>query len=89
MYTYVYTLAHTHTHIYIYNPPFLLSFCSTYVYVVPDCRKESLQGLYIVSFTTSILWIGVLSFVMVDFASRYETKNLQSAASHKRSFVHL
>lgn len=39
-------------------------------YTVPDCRKEEKQHLYMATFGMSIFWIGVLSFIMVDFAAR-------------------
>ena len=35
---------------------------------IPDCTKE--QGKYIMTFLMSIFWIGVLSFYMVDWASK-------------------
>ena len=37
---------------------------------VPDCREERWARWYFVTFGMSIAWIGLLSFVMVDFASR-------------------
>lgn len=37
---------------------------------IPDCREESKENLYLVTFTMSIIWIGVLSYLMVDFAAR-------------------
>jgi len=39
-------------------------------FTVPDCTDERFQSLYLVSFGMSIIWIGILSFIMVDFASR-------------------
>merc|ERR1719240_1080711 len=37
---------------------------------IPDCTVDELKHLYIVTFTTSILWIGVLSYFMVEWASK-------------------
>ena len=37
---------------------------------IPDCREERWRSWYFASFTMSIVWIGVLSFLMVDFAAR-------------------
>lgn len=37
---------------------------------IPDCRKEQWEEWYFGTFTMSILWIGLLSFLMVDFAAR-------------------
>lgn len=37
-------------------------------YSVPDCREK--PDSYMMSFTMSITWIGILSFIMVDFGSR-------------------
>jgi len=37
---------------------------------IPDCRKDYWAKWYFVTFTMSVLWIGWLSFIMVDFASR-------------------
>jgi hypothetical protein len=39
-------------------------------YSIPDCREESRRSLYFATFTMSIVWIGILSFLMVDFADR-------------------
>lgn len=37
---------------------------------VPDCRKESLKGWYLITFAMSIVWIALLCYVMVDFGAR-------------------
>jgi len=37
---------------------------------VPDCREERWRRYYFGTFFMSILWIGILSFLMVDFAGR-------------------
>jgi hypothetical protein len=37
-------------------------------WTVPDCRKT--PDRYLLCFTMSISWIGILSFIMVDFGSR-------------------
>jgi Ca2+/Na+ antiporter len=37
---------------------------------IPDCRKEAWAKWYFGTFTMSIMWIGVLSFLMIDFAAR-------------------
>lgn len=40
-------------------------------WTIPDCREEKWGGRwYMATFGMSILWIGILSFLMVDFASR-------------------
>jgi len=39
-------------------------------FTIPDCRKEKWETWYFMTFTMSIMWIGVLSFLMVDFAAR-------------------
>lgn len=39
-------------------------------YTIPDCRVEEKRRLYPLTFTMSIVWIGLLSFLMVDIASR-------------------
>ena len=39
-------------------------------YTIPDCREEKWKGWYMATFGGSIVWIGLLSFVMVDFATR-------------------
>jgi len=37
---------------------------------IPDCRLEERRSWYPLTFTMSIVWIGILSFLMVDFAGR-------------------
>jgi len=37
---------------------------------IPDCREEAWSRFYAVTFFMSIMWIGLLSFIMVDLASR-------------------
>jgi len=37
---------------------------------IPDCTEPETKHLYIVTFTSSILWIGILSFFMVEWASK-------------------
>ena len=37
---------------------------------IPDCRDEKWQRCFPLTFAMSILWIGILSFLMVDFAAR-------------------
>jgi K+-dependent Na+/Ca+ exchanger-like protein len=37
---------------------------------IPDCRKEEWEEWYFATFTMSIMWIGILSFLMIDFAAR-------------------
>merc|ERR1712072_158174 len=39
-------------------------------WTIPDCREAAKEHLYLVTFTMSIIWIGVLSYLMVDFAAR-------------------
>lgn len=39
-------------------------------YTVPPCADEGWKKYYMLTFTMSILWIGLLSYVMVDMASR-------------------
>jgi len=39
-------------------------------YTIPDCRIDERKHLYPLTFTMSIVWIGLLSFLMVDFAGR-------------------
>ena len=39
-------------------------------YTVPPCADEKWKKWYMLTFTMSILWIGLLSYVMVDMASR-------------------
>jgi len=39
-------------------------------FTIPDCREERFKSWYFVTFTMSIVWIGLLSFVMVDTATR-------------------
>jgi len=37
---------------------------------IPDCSKEHNKGKYLLTFTMSIIWIGVLSYFMVTWASK-------------------
>merc|ERR1719181_2645693 len=37
-------------------------------FTIPDCREEKLKKFYGVTFTMSIVWIGIISFFMVEFA---------------------
>ena len=37
---------------------------------IPDCREEKWEKWYALTFLMSIFWIGFLSFLMVDFATR-------------------
>jgi len=37
---------------------------------IPDCTKEDKKDKYVVTFLSSIFWIGVLSFYMVEWASK-------------------
>lgn len=39
-------------------------------WTTPDCREEKYRKYYMLSFTMSIVWIGILSFFMVDFGAR-------------------
>mmetsp|Transcript_12900 Transcript_12900/g.33278 ORF Transcript_12900/g.33278 Transcript_12900/m.33278 type:complete len:354 (+) Transcript_12900:3-1064(+) len=39
-------------------------------YTIPDCRVDERRHLYPLTFTMSIVWIGLLTFLMVDFAGR-------------------
>ena len=39
-------------------------------FTIPDCRTDFWKRAYFLTFLMSILWIGGLSFIMVDFASR-------------------
>jgi len=39
-------------------------------WTIPDCRLEERRSWYPLTFTMSIVWIGILSFLMVDFAGR-------------------
>ena len=39
-------------------------------WTIPPCTEEGWEKWYMGTFTMSIVWIGILSFVMVDFASR-------------------
>lgn len=39
-------------------------------WTIPDCREEAKEHMYLVTFSMSIIWIGVLSYLMVDFAAR-------------------
>ena len=39
-------------------------------WTIPDCREPRWETWYIGTFTMSIVWIGLLSFFMVDFATR-------------------
>ena len=39
-------------------------------WTVPDCAKPERERYYMLTFSMSILWIGILSFIMVDFAGR-------------------
>mmetsp|Transcript_10264 Transcript_10264/g.17207 ORF Transcript_10264/g.17207 Transcript_10264/m.17207 type:complete len:541 (-) Transcript_10264:572-2194(-) len=41
-----------------------------FAYTIPDCRTDRWANWYFMTFTMSIVWIGLLSFVMVDFADR-------------------
>jgi len=46
-----------------------LPFYAFYCVTIPDCRKASKEKWFVVSFVTSILWIGLLSWFMVGWAS--------------------
>jgi len=37
---------------------------------IPDCTQEESKHKYIITFTASIFWIGVLSYYMVEWASK-------------------
>jgi len=37
---------------------------------IPDCTEPETKHLYVVTFISSILWIGILSFFMVSWASK-------------------
>merc|ERR1719253_90371 len=37
---------------------------------IPDCTKDELKAYYFVSFLSSIFWIGILSYFMVEWASK-------------------
>ena len=39
-------------------------------WTIPPCTEEGWEKWYMGTFTMSIVWIGILSFLMVDFASR-------------------
>lgn len=38
-------------------------------YTIPDCKKEGMKKWHMVTFFMSIIWIGILSYFMVDWAS--------------------
>ena len=40
---------------------------------IPDCTKPEKKNKYFMTFLMSIFWIGVLSFYMVDWASKLGT----------------
>ena len=44
-------------------------------WTVPDCTVEGKEGYYMATFTMSIVWIGILSFIMVDFSTRTGESN--------------
>jgi K+-dependent Na+/Ca+ exchanger-like protein len=48
----------------------LLPLEKLFMYTVPDCSKELYATWYVGTFTMSILWIGLFSFVMCDFSIR-------------------
>lgn len=48
---------------------FSLPFYAIFTITIPDCSKPKFEKLYILSFIMSIIWIGVLCFVMVDSAT--------------------
>mmetsp|Transcript_7581 Transcript_7581/g.13658 ORF Transcript_7581/g.13658 Transcript_7581/m.13658 type:complete len:532 (+) Transcript_7581:215-1810(+) len=50
--------------LYILSLPFLAMFTVT----IPDCATKKWEKWYVLSFISSILWIGVLCHVMVEFA---------------------
>merc|ERR1712167_136915 len=37
---------------------------------IPDCTKEESKSKFVITFTMSIFWIGVLSYYMVEWASK-------------------
>merc|ERR1719326_1509774 len=37
---------------------------------IPDCTKEETKSMYVMTFVMSIFWIGVLSYYMVEWASK-------------------
>ena len=37
---------------------------------IPDCTKDDKKSMYFITFTMSIFWIGVLSYYMVEWASK-------------------
>ena len=39
-------------------------------WTVPDCSQPQNESKFMITFAMSIVWIGLLSFVMVDFAAR-------------------
>jgi len=39
-------------------------------WTIPDCTKEDKKSLYMVTFLSSIGWIGILSYFMVEWASK-------------------
>merc|ERR1719181_1455453 len=39
-------------------------------FTIPDCREEKLKKFYGVTFGMSIVWIGIISYFMVEFAGK-------------------
>jgi len=37
---------------------------------IPDCTDQKHEGKYVITFTASIAWIGILSYYMVEWASK-------------------
>lgn len=52
--------------LFVFSYPFLVAF----TYTIPDCENDKWERFYSVSFIISIIWIGGLCYLMVDFASR-------------------
>jgi len=48
---------------------FSLPFLVLFTFTIPDCGAPKYAKYYVMSFAMSIIWIGVLCFVMVDSAS--------------------
>jgi len=51
--------------LWILSQPFYYAFWAT----IPDCRREGWEGVYLLTFAGSIVWIAGLSWVMVDWTN--------------------
>jgi K+-dependent Na+/Ca+ exchanger-like protein len=43
-------------------------FTFLFTYTIPDCTTDKWRNWYLVSFFSSIMWIGLISYLMVEFA---------------------